>query len=101
VTRWWKRLLPWTRDFFAAVPGALKNHLNSEELARISVAALAAGSGVFGLLQAILLNSGTIFPSPIEAALATAILTTVLECHRRLGQGRESTAGPKRIGPAR
>lgn len=75
--------------FFAAVPDALKEHLNTEELGRISLAALAAGGGVFGVLQGVLFNTGTIFPAPADAALAAFLLTTILEVNRRLAQGAE------------
>jgi hypothetical protein len=79
-------------DFFAAVPGAIKNHLNSEELVRISVAALSAGGGVFAVLQALLVHAGEVFPAPADAALATAILTLILEARRRLAQGKQLAA---------
>jgi hypothetical protein len=73
---------------FEAVPGSLKAHLNVEELARIAVTALAAGGGVFGVLQAVVQSAGTIFPAPADASLAVSVLTTILEVHRRLGHGR-------------
>jgi hypothetical protein len=75
------------RDFFATVPGSLRNHLNTEELYRISVTSLSAGGGVFGLLQAILLGVGTLFPSPTDAALAAFVLATILDSLRRLHHG--------------
>jgi hypothetical protein len=85
------------RDFFGAVPGALKDHLSTEELLRISITALMAGGGILGLLQAVLLNVGAIFPAPTDAALAAVIVTFLLECSRRLGHGQglspEAVAG--------
>jgi hypothetical protein len=75
-------------NFFAEVPGAIKGHLNIVELIRIAVMALAAGGGIFGLLQAIELNVGQIFPAPADAGLASAVLTLLLEVLRRLGQGQ-------------
>ncbi|MCA1685771.1 MAG: hypothetical protein LC745_07235 [Planctomycetia bacterium] len=75
--------------FWAAVPGSLKNHLNTEELARIMIASLTAGGGLFGLVQAMTLHVGAIFPASGDAALATVVLTMILEAHRRLGQGHE------------
>lgn len=75
--------------YLAAAPGAIKSHLNAQELVRITVAAVAAGGGVFGVLQAVVLNAGTIFPAPADAALAAAVLTLILEANRRLGHGEE------------
>jgi cobalamin synthase len=75
------------RDFFTAVPGSLRNHLNAEELYRISVTALSTGGGVFGLLQAVLLGVGNLFPAPTDAALAALVLTTILDSLRRLHHG--------------
>jgi hypothetical protein len=77
------------RAFWGEVPGALKNHLNTVELTRITITALTAGGGVLGLLQALLKNVGTIFPAPTDAALAAVILTIVLESLRRLDHGQE------------
>jgi hypothetical protein len=78
------------QHFFSEVPGSLKDHLNTTELIRIAVAALTAGGGVFGLLQAIETNVGLIFPSPADTALASAILTLLLETMRRLGHGQKA-----------
>jgi cobalamin synthase len=75
------------RQFFAAVPGSLRNHLNFEELARIAVTALTAGGGMFGVLEAVLRQAQAIFPAPADAALATALLTLILEVSRRLQHG--------------
>lgn len=79
------------RDFFAEVPGSLKAHLNTQELVRIAVAALSAGGGAFGVLQALLVHAGTIFPAPLDAALAAFVLTTILETLRRLDHGDTKT----------
>lgn len=90
------RLLALLRTFFAAVPGSLKDHLNPQELSRISVTAFSAGGGVFGVLQAVAADTATIFPAPADAALAAAVLTTVIEVRRRLAQGQEPTPAPRR-----
>jgi hypothetical protein len=81
--------------FFGPVPGAIKDHLNSAELLRISVAALMAGGGILGILQAILAGVGTIFPAPNDAAAAAFVLTFLLECVRRLSQGHDLTSGSR------
>jgi hypothetical protein len=84
------------REFVGAVPSAVQGHLNVEELARIRWTALLAAVGILGLLQALVLAVGTIFPAPTDAALAGLILTFILESRRRLGHGRE----PDSTGPA-
>jgi hypothetical protein len=81
------------RDFFGPVPGALKDHLNTSELSRITLTALTAGGGTLALLQALLMNVGNIFPAPTDAALAAVILTFLLEAVRRLGHGQDSASG--------
>ena len=90
------RLLDRIDQFLAAVPGALKDHLNAEELARISIAALTAGGGLYGVLQAVTLHVGTIFPAPSDAAFAAAVLTLIMEAYRRLGHGEVSADTPRR-----
>lgn len=87
--------------FFAAVPGAIKSHLNAEELVRIAVTALSAGGGVFGILEAVMRSVGLIFPAPSDAGLAAAILTMILESHRRLQHGRNCDDHPRRSQPCR
>ncbi len=77
------------RDLFRAVPNSLKYHLNQEELIRIAIASLGAGGGLFGLLHAIVLNLGSIFPAPGDAGLAAVMLTTILDVLRRLGHGTD------------
>jgi hypothetical protein len=80
------------RDYVGPAPGALKDHINSVELSRITITALTAGGGTLALLQAILMNVGTIFPAPADAALAAVILTFTLESLRRLGHGEEQSS---------
>jgi hypothetical protein len=84
-------LLASIRDFWGPAPGAIKKHLNTDELTRITLTALTAGAGTMALLQAILVNVSNIFPAPTDAALAALVLTFVLEALRRLGHGQEST----------
>jgi hypothetical protein len=83
-------------DFFAAVPGAVKNDLNFKELRRITVTAVSAGSGAFGILEALMHSTGVVFPSPSDAALAAIVLTIILEAHRRLSHGEEIVPAPSR-----
>ena len=84
-----KKIIDKIRNFLDAVPGSLKNHLNVEELSRVSIAALTAGGGVYGLLQAVMLAAGTIFPAPADSALAAIVLASILDVCRRLGHGTE------------
>ncbi len=76
-------------EFLGTVPGSLKKHLNTEELFHITLTALVAGGGMFGLLQMSLNSVGTIFPAPTDAALAGTILTMILEVIRRLRHGTD------------
>lgn len=85
------------QQFFAAVPGSLRDHLNFEELARIAITALTAGGGVFGLLEAVLSQAPAVFPAPADAALAAALLTLILDVCRRLQHGDD----PACLGSAR
>ncbi len=87
--------------FWGTVPGALKNHLNTEELARITIASLTAGGGLFGLVEALSMNVGSIFPASGDAALATVVLTMILEGHRRLHQGQDPRHLPQPPRPNR
>jgi hypothetical protein len=82
-------ILASVRDFLGPAPGAIKKHLNTAELSRITLTALTAGAGTMALLQAILTNVGNIFPAPTDAALAAVVLTLILETLRRLGHGQE------------
>jgi hypothetical protein len=81
------------RDFLGPAPGAIKKHLNTDELTRITLTAVTAGAGTMALLQAILMNVGSIFPALADAALAAVVLTVLLEALRRLGHGQESIQG--------
>jgi hypothetical protein len=76
------------RGFFGTAPNSLKSHLNKDELVRITITSLATGGGIFGLLQAIVVSAGVIFPAPTDAALAATILAALLDVLRRLGHGR-------------
>jgi hypothetical protein len=44
--------------FFDAAPGALKGHLSTVELVRITLTSMAAGGGILGLFQAVLRRLG-------------------------------------------
>jgi len=78
-------------QFVGQVPGAIQSHLNVSELLRIAfTTALATGSAA-GVLPALLSQVGAFVAAP-DVALATAILTTIIEVIRRLGHG---TAAPK------
>lgn len=79
------------KSFLAAVPGSLKGHLNSAELIRIGVTALTSGGGVLGLLVALQGAVGTLAPAP-DAALASAVLTVLVEVARRLQHGAPAPA---------
>jgi hypothetical protein len=74
----------------------LKDHLNGEELLRITVTAVSAGGGVFVLLKAVVLHAGPVFPAPADAALATLIVGTILDVRRRLGHGADPS--PRLLG---
>jgi hypothetical protein len=95
---WFARVRAFARKsvtYLEEVPGSLSGHLNREELVRVSVTALAAGGGLFGLLQALALSAGTIFPAPTDAALAAAVLTAILEVLRRLTHGKGGDKKPE------
>lgn len=94
----WRKLFDRVISFWAEVPGSVKSHLNIEELSRITIAALAAGGGFYGLSQAIMQNLGTIIPAPGDAALAALFMTTIIESFRRLGQGRALATNEKPSG---
>jgi hypothetical protein len=97
IKRACQKSLDYAVTFFSVAPGALQSHLNTEELMRIAVASLSAGGGIFGLLEAIMRSAGVVFPAPSDAALAAALLTMILESHRRLQHGDE----PRRSRAAR
>lgn len=77
------------RDYLDVVPGAIKNHLNTEELLRVTVTSMTAGAGLFGLIEAVSLSLGAIFPCASDAALAASLLTFILGVRKRLNQGEE------------
>jgi hypothetical protein len=77
------------KSFLAPVPKTIRGILLPEELFRSVLTAFGSGS-LMGLLlvalQAVLSSVAVIFPSPIVASLATAILTIVVDQVRRLEQ---------------
>lgn len=75
-------------DFLGAVPGAIRNHLNTAELARIVAAALLSGGGIWGALEA-LAKSLPEWVAPADVGFATGIFILILEIGRRLGHGDE------------
>lgn len=85
------------KEFFAAVANSTKGFLNPEELYRSIVTALGSGS-FLGLLltmfQTLLSNVTTIFPNPVSGALATMLLTLVVDLLRRLNQGGKPAPTP-------
>lgn len=85
------------KSFLSAAPGALKNHLNIDELCRVVVAAVSAGGGVFAIFQAVLSQCGAIFPAPIDAAFAALVMTLILEATRRLDHGSDLQPAPRTI----
>lgn len=94
---WIRRVIDRLRRFFAEVPGSIQGHLNSEELVRVVVTGLSAGGGALGFLELIRADAGVLFPAPNDAALATAVLTVILEVRRRLTHGADvSKARPSR-----
>ena len=96
-SRWRDRFRKFGRQtigFFGQVPGSVMNHLNIEELARITVASLCAGAGMYGVIHSVVLSADSIFPAPCDAALAATLLTMILEASRRLGHGADSEGNP-------
>ncbi|MGE3820973.1 MAG: hypothetical protein AB7I30_16295 [Isosphaeraceae bacterium] len=92
----WKTLSDRCARYLAEAPRSLRNHLNTEELIRVVLAALSTGGGIFGILLAIVATAGSIFPSPADAGLAAAVLTAIIETRRRLGHGTEADARQSR-----
>lgn len=86
-------------DFLGAVPGAIRSHLNTAELARIAAAALLSGGGVWGVLEA-LAKSLPQWVAPADVGLATGGFILLLEVARRLGHGDE-VEPPARLSHAR
>ena len=90
------------QDFFASVTDGVKGFLNPEELYRSIITALGSGSAlglVLTVLQALLSNVAVIFPNPIVGALATMLLTLVVDLLRRLNQGGKPTPTPSAAKP--
>jgi len=81
------------KAFFGPTSTSIEKYLNVPELLRIIgttiIASLAGGLGfapiASAVLSALLSDATTIFPG--DAALATAVLTAVVEIVRRLGHG--------------
>ena len=86
---WFAAAMGLIYEYFWNVPGSLQGHLNSAELARVSMVALTTGAGIFAALSAWTLERGSIIPSPADAGLAVAVFTLILETRRRLGHGKE------------
>jgi hypothetical protein len=78
--------------FIGPAAASIQGHLNVVELIRVLAAAFFAGGGTLGVLATILPSIGLIFPSPNDAALATAVLTGVSEVIRRLSHGTPNPA---------
>ncbi len=90
------------QDFFASVTDSVKGFLNPEELYRSILTALGSGSAlglVLVVVQALLSNVATIFPNPIVGALATMLLTLVVDLLRRLNQGGKPAPTPTPAAP--
>ena len=86
---WLGSVLASLRQYPAAVPGALRGHLNTEELARVTIAAIAIGGGAFSLLNALAIQAGAILPGPADSALAVVVFSIIAESRRRLGHGED------------
>ena len=63
---WLGSVLASLRQYPAAVPGSLRGHLITEELARVTIAAIAIGGGAFSLLNALAIQAGAILPGPAD-----------------------------------
>jgi hypothetical protein len=85
------------KEFFAGVANGTKGFLNAEELSRSIVTALGSGSflGVaLTVAQALLAHVAAIFPNPVASALATMLLTLVVDLLRRINQGGRTVPAP-------
>jgi energy-converting hydrogenase Eha subunit A len=85
------------QNFFSDVEGSIKGSLNAEELYRSILTSLGSATSVgfvLGVLQAVLTNVATIFPNPTVAALATGLLTLVVDLLRRQSQGTTPSPAP-------
>lgn len=83
--------------FLAATEDSVKGFLNPEQLYRSILLAMGSAStvgAVLSVLQAVLSNVATIFPNPSTAALATGLITVVMDLLRRLNQGTTPTPSP-------
>jgi hypothetical protein len=72
--------------FLGAVPGAIRAHLNTVEIARIAAATLLSGGTVWGVLE-VLATKIPEWVSPDYASVVTALFILLFEVRRRLGQG--------------
>jgi hypothetical protein len=85
------------KEFLSSVANSSKGFLNAEELYRSIVTALGSGSFlglVLTIFQSLLANAATIFPNPIVSALATMLLTLIVDLLRRLNQGGKPNPTP-------
>jgi hypothetical protein len=91
------------KRFFTVAESSIQGYLSPEELYRSVLTAFGSGTtiGVLILvLQSILTDVSTIFPSPAVASLATIILTMVLDLLRRQSQGNVPTPPTPTPAPA-
>lgn len=77
------------KAFFRAAPGAIRGHVNLDELCRILVLAVLAHQGVLAVLSGIDAGAATVFVNPQDAALYTAWLAAIVETVRRFHHGNE------------
>ncbi len=85
------------QKFFAPSEGSVKGFLNPEELYKSILTSLGSASSVGAILvvlQAILTNVSTIFPDPTVAALATGLISLVIDLLRRQSQGATPAPSP-------
>lgn len=90
-------MLKLIKEFFASVANSTKGLLNAEELFRSIVTAFGSGSSmgiILTLLQTVLAHVAMIFPNPAVSALATTLLTLVVDLLRRLNQGGKPAPAP-------
>jgi hypothetical protein len=93
-------LLALLQSFFSAAEGSIKGFLNPEEFFRSILTALGSGTSiglVMAALHSILTNAVTIFPNPSVAALATGLLTLVIDILRRQSQGSPPSPTPPQV----
>lgn len=82
--------------FLGPAVGSIKGHLNIEELLKTLVTAVLAGGGILGVLTALIPVIGVIVPNAADAALATGVLTVIVDVVRRLQHGTAPpTPSPK------